>query len=411
MSNALFPRFLVSRIFESLQDTQVTAIVGPRQSGKTTLAKNMTSGKRAFYDLDDSDTHHDAISNPKGFIRKIEYGTIDEIQNAPQLIRAIKLSVDSDPRPGRFLLTGSADIMTIPTISKSLTGRMSVHCLLPLSQAEIEGNQVCLLDHLFEENCAPPKMITPKIDDMMERALLGGYPSMRRMESEASRRNWAANYMNSLIIRSVQEQLDAQWIPDLSILLGIISFYSGQLADLDKMASAIGVDKKTLNGYMRLLEQMYLFERLPAWSGNTLMQVTRRPKLHFLDAGLLAVARELDLPSVKNDHGKFGSLLESFVFSELRKMAAWSKRPFRFYHYRDKSQFEVDLVISSGSGALAGIEVKTTSKVSSGDFAGLRKFQKTTGSSFKFGMLLYGGNEIQTFGDRLFAAPVSILWT
>ena len=407
----LFPRFLEARISDSLDDTRVTAVCGPRQSGKTTLLQKFTSGERPYYTLDDPSTYEAAVSDPIGFIRGIEYCSIDEVQRVPELIRAIKLSVDSDPRPGRFLLTGSAEILTVPTISESLAGRMSINRLLPLSQAEIEGARVSLLDDIFEADDLPFNRTACKIDDLENRVLKGGYPEMQRKSSERARQAWAADYVETILSRDIKELLHAYRLNDLPKLIQASAMQSGLLVVHAEVAKRMGLDTKTVQRYMGALEQMHLLRYLPAWHSNELKRLLKTPKLHFLDSGLVAAIRQINLRTIKKDRTAFGPMLESFVYSELQKLATWSKYRLSFHHYRDKGGNEVDFVINSGGNAFVGIEVKASATVRSSDFAGMRKLQQATGTSFRFGVLLYSGTRIVPFGDSLFAAPVSVLWT
>ena len=411
MPETLFPRFLEARVSESLDDTRVTAVTGPRQSGKTTLIQKFTSDKRPYYTLDDPTTYEAATYDPLGFIRRIECGAIDEIQRVPELIPAIKMSVDSDPRPGRFLLTGTADILTIPTISESLAGRMSINRLLPLSQAEIEGVQVSILDDLFEADDAPLKRTTYGVDDLEHRVLKGGYPEMQRKTSERARREWSANYVETILSRDIKEILDAYRLNDLTKLIHATAIQSGQLVVHAEIAKRMGLDAKTVQRYMATLEQMYLLKYLPAWHSNELKRLLKTPKLHFLDSGLAAAVRQIDLRTIQSDRTVFGPLLESFVYSELQKLASWSKHRLFFNHFRDKDWKGVDFVISGGGNAIVGIEVKASATVRPRDFAGLRKLQFATGPVFRFGVLLYTGTQIVPFGDAHFAVPVSVLWT
>lgn len=411
MPETLFPRFLEARVSESLGDTRVTTVIGPRQSGKTTLIQKFTSDKRPYYTLDDLTTYEAATYDPLGFIKRIECGAIDEIQRVPELIPAIKMSVDSDPRPGRFLLTGSADILTIPTISESLAGRMSINRLLPLSQAEIEGVQVSFLDDLFETDDSPFKRTTYRVDDLEHRVLKGGYPEMQRKTSERARQEWSANYVETILSRDIKEILDAYRLTDLSQLIQATAIQSGQLVVHAEIAKRMGLDTKTIQRYMATLEQMYLLKYLPAWHSNELKRLLKTPKLHFLDSGLAAAIRQIGLRTIQSDRTSFGPLLESFVFSELQKLSSFSDRWLSFHHFRDKDRKGVDFVISSGGNAIVGIEVKASATVRPRDFAGLRKLQFATGPSFRFGVLLYTGTQIVPFGDALFAVPVSVLWT
>lgn len=406
-----FQRFLEGRVEHSLKKWRVVAVNGPRQSGKTTLAGRFTSDKRPFHTLDDPAAFQLAVSDPIGFIKGNEYAIIDEVQRAPDLIRAIKMSVDSDSRRGQFLLTGSANIRTIPTISESLAGRMKVQTLLPLAQAEIEGVQASFLDDLFDEKDEPFRRSVYKMDGLERRVLKGGYPEMQDRESEDSRQGWAIEYLDGVLYRDFREILAPRGLRGLFDLAQASAIQTGQLVVHAKVAKRLKIDPKTARDYMYTLEQMYLLRYLEPWGRNDLRQMIRTPKLHFLDTGLCSAIRQISLSLLKRGRTVLGPLLESFALAELLKLASWSDRRLHFHHYRDLRQNKVDFVISNGDHSVVGIEVKASTSVRPDDFSGLRCLQRAAGSLFKRGVLLYAGEQVARHGDRLYAAPVSVLWS
>lgn len=406
----LYRRNLEGKLKQALSDTRIVMIAGPRQAGKTTLARQLTQSNRPYVTLDDDGTYQAAINDPVSFIRQFDHVTIDEIQRAPELIRRIKISVDEDRRPGRFLLTGSANILTIPTVSESLAGRMAIETLLPLSQAEIEGTTNNALDDLFNSTETTRSFGPYNVDDIEQRVLIGGYPEMLARTSAKRRRAWADTYIETMLTRDIKEILDAHHLKDMDKLLQACAIQSAQLIVYAHIANDLRLTTPTIQRYIRTMEQMYLLTFLPAWHRNDLKRLIKTPKLHFLDSGLLASLRRMSASSIRSDRSDFGAILESFVFSELRKHADCSDDHYQFYHYRDKDKVEVDFVIERDVNELIGIEVKASATVRSDDFKGLNRFQGISGKAFKAGYLVYTGDKVLSFGQGMKAIPASLLW-
>ncbi|MCY3996377.1 MAG: ATP-binding protein [Rhodobacter sp.] len=405
-----FPRYLESGIREAMDDTRVVLISGPRQAGKTTLAKKLADERRPYVTLDDEGVYQAAISDPVSFIKQFEYVTIDEIQRVPALIREIKISVDGDQRAGRFLLTGSANILTIPTVSESLVGRMAVSELLPLSQIEIERCAANPLDNLFETSKTPFPPGPYDVSTIADRVLTGGYPEILTRQTDARRRAWANNYIRTLLTRDIREIMDAHHLKDITALLRASAIQSAQLIVYTHIANDLRLSVPTVQRYVRTLEQTYLIRFLPAWHRNELKRLIRTPKMHFLDSGLLAAIRKITPDRLIRDRNLFGPLLETFIHSELLKHASWSEHAYDFYHYRDKDKVEVDFVIERSPDSLIGVEVKASATIRADDFKSLKRLQSVAGTAFKKGIVFYAGERALPFGDRLQALPVSILW-
>ncbi|MCY3983157.1 MAG: ATP-binding protein [Roseovarius sp.] len=404
------PRYLEHRIKASLDDTRVVMIAGPRQAGKTTLAKKIGGGERPYVTLDDEGVYQAATADPASFIRQFEFVTIDEIQRVPELIREIKMSVDQDQRPGRFLLTGSANILTIPTVTESLAGRMAVTELLPLSQCEIENGKCNSLDWLFESDETPFPIGPFNVADLDSRVLSGGYPEMLSRPTKARKRAWIEDYARTLLTRDIKEIMNVHKLREITALLQASAIQSAQLIVYSHMANDLRLSVSTVQRYIGTLEQMFLLRFLPAWHRNELKRLVRTPKLHFLDSGLLASIRRITQSRMDRDRSFFGPLLESFIYAELLKHAAWSDHPYEFYHYRDKDKVEVDFVIERGLDELIGVEVKASATIREDDFKGLKRLQSVTGDAFKQGIVLYSGDKALSFGGKLQAVPVSALW-
>ncbi len=405
-----YPRFLGSKIKNAMGDTRVVLISGPRQSGKTTLAKKLTNEDRRYVTLDDEGVYQAARADPVGFIRQFKQVTIDEIQRVPELIREIKIAVDADPRPGRFLLTGSANILTIPTLSESLAGRMAVCALLPLSQIEVERLSGNPLDRLFDTSTTPFPFGPYEVTDIADRVLTGGYPEMLARPKPARRRSWVDDYIRTLLTRDIRDITNAYHLRDAARLLQAAAIQSAQLIVHAHIANDLQLSSPTVQRYVGVLEQMYLIQFLPAWHRNALKRLIRTPKLHFLDSGLLTAIRKITSDRSNLDRNLFGPLLESFIFSELLKHASWSEHAYDFFHYRDKDKVEVDFIIERSPDNLIGVEVKAAATIREGDFKGLKRFQSVAGGAFKQGVVFYTGEKVLSFGDQLQALPVSILW-
>jgi len=409
MEKELIPRFAAELVKTALSDTPVVMVTGPRQSGKTTLVRDLVASDREFITMDDATTLAAARSDPTGLVRRLDRATIDEIQRAPDLLRAIKKSVDEDRRAGRFLLTGSANILVVPRVSESLAGRMEIVNLLPLAQAEILRRKPTFLSSALAGQIAKPGELMIG-EDLVKAVLVGGYPAMLRRAAPKRRRNWATNYLTAIVQRDMREIAEVEKLDQMPRLLRILAHHSGQLTNFTQMGGQIGFDDKTTRKYVAILEQLFLVRRVEPWFRNQLKRLVKTPKLHFLDSGLLGAVLGASQERVLAERQTFGTLLETFVISEVLKQASWSDESCSLYHYRDKDQDEVDLVIETAAGALIGIEVKASATVTQADFKGLRKLASACGNEFKLGVLLYDGTSTVPFSGELFAAPISCLW-
>jgi len=408
-NNLLFPRFALEAAARALRDTPVVLIVGPRQCGKTTLVRDLMSSGRAFITLDDDTVLSAARSDPASLVRGIGRSTIDEIQRAPDLLRAIKRAVDENRRAGRFLLTGSANLLTVPQVSESLAGRMEIVTLLPLSQAEIRRRPPAFLKAAFKgKPCPRGEIVTGQ--KLVDAVLTGGYPEMLRRRQPERRRAWARDYIRAIVQRDVRDIAEVEKLDRMPRLLQVLAHYSGQLTNFVQVGGQVGFDDKTTRKYIGILEQLFLLRRVEPWFRNHLKRLVKTPKLHFLDSGLLATMLAANAEKLRADRTLFGRLLEAFVYAELLKQIGWMGRDCEVFHYRDKDQDEVDFVVEDSGGSVVGIEVKASATVGAGDFKGLRKLAAACGEDFKTGLVVYDGETTVAFGPRLWAAPISCLW-
>jgi uncharacterized protein len=406
----MYKRFAKNRILESLTDTRVVLISGPRQSGKTTLATDIAADEMPFFTLDDATVLAAANEDPVGFLRGLDRAVIDEIQRAPDLMLAIKTEVDRNKSPGRFLLTGSANLMTVPRVADSLAGRMEVVKLLPLSRAEIAGEKSTFLDNAF--NGVSPTVGDPILgDDLIEIVLPGGYPEAITRESWRRKQDWYHGYVDAIVQRDVRDVAQIEQLAIMPKLLNMLAEHSGQLVNYSGIGGAVGLNHVTTRKYVHIFESLFIVQTLQPWFTNKLKRLTKSPKLHFLDAGLLAALRVISPDVVRKNKTSFGAILETFVFSELQKIATWSDQRCSFSHFRDKDKNEVDIVIENRRGDVVGIEVKSSATVSSSDFSGMRKLAEACGDRFIQGLVLYDHDQVIPFGANMMAAPLSCLWS
>jgi hypothetical protein len=404
-----YPRFALARVHHALRDTPVVLLNGPRQCGKTTLVGQLIGGRRSYLTLDDDTVLAAARSDPAGFLRGLDRASIDEVQRAPELLRAIKRTVDQDRRPGRFLLTGSADLLALPRASESLAGRMEVITLLPLAHSELLRRRPRFLDHAFLGKLG--SVAAPvRGPELVELILAGGYPDLLA-RAPSRRQQWARDYARAVITRDVRDIAEVARLDDMPRLMRALAHHAGQLLNFAQLGGQLGLDAKTARRYLGILEQVYLVRRIEPWFTNRLKRMVKTPKLHFLDTGLLAALRGLTAERLSGDREALGALLESFVFSEIAKLITWMDREVTVHHYRDKDQHEVDLVLEREDGAIVGIEVKASATVTEHDFGGLRRLARACGDRLKLGLVLHDGELSVPFGERLFAAPISMLWS
>ncbi|MBV5265908.1 ATP-binding protein [Pinisolibacter aquiterrae] len=405
----MYPRFVEAHTRTALTDTPVVLITGPRRVGKTTLARSLGGGGMTYLTLDDQTVLDAAKSDPVGFVRGLDRAIIDEVQRVPELMLAIKKSVDDDYRPGRFLLTGSANVLMLPRVADSLAGRMEAVRMLPLSQAEIRGRPSHFLDRLFAGRPTSPTgpVLGSRLTDLV---LAGGFPEALARPSERRRQDWARAYLDAVLMRDLRDIAEVERLTDLPKFVRLLAEHAGQLVNYSEFGKAIGVNYKTGQRYVGLLEQIFLIASLRPWATNAIKRIVKTPKLHFLDSGLLATLRGLTADRLATDRSAFGSLLETFVFAEVTKLTDGSDERYDLFHFRDHAQREVDLVLERDDGRLIGLEVKASATVAASDFAGLRTLAESCGDRFAFGAVLHDGDTVVPFGPKLAAVPISCLW-
>jgi uncharacterized protein len=413
MSSDLLTRHARPQILEALAESRAVALLGARQVGKSTLVADLaaTHYRARVINLDDEATANAARADPIGLVAGIAGPTvIDEIQRAPGLLLAIKQRLDSDRSRGQFLLTGSANILTLPTVTDALPGRIEYLNLWPLSQGELRNHRETFIDDLFDGRF--PQVGGAPVGRGAVAAMLatGGYPELQG-RSARGRARFFSSYIASIIGRDLDDIANVRNVENVERLLFIIAARSGGLTSFHGMAGDLGLDTNTVRAHTKILEDLFLVHQLRPWHVNLGSRQIKSPKLHLIDSGLLAYLIGANERRITEDSSVAGTLLGSFVAMELLRQADWSQEPVQLFHYRDKQQREVDILLERHSGEVIGIEVKASATPSSGDFAGLRYLRGKLGPRFKAGAVLHTGADALPFGDRLAALPVSGIWS
>ena len=409
----MIQRHLTSLLTEALNDTPVVLLLGARQTGKSTLAKALLErvpGGR-YATLDDPAVCRAAEMDPGGFVAQSHGLTVlDEIQLAPALFRAIKVEVDRDRRPGRFLLTGSANVLVLPRLSESLAGRMELATLEGLSQSELHGHSGNLVDQLFDDLPPVPRHFELDREALIAAILAGGYPEARERNSGRRRGQWFESYIRTLLQRDIRDLSQIEGISQMPRILELLSVRSAGLLNLAELSRTLSIPLNTLKRYLNLLEALYILITLPAWSSHLGKRLVKAPKMMLRDTGLMAHLMGAEQGRLQRDPDLLGGLLETFVAGEVRKLLGWSRSRVKLFHYRTLPGQEVDLLMERADGRVVGLEVKASASVQPRDFKGLQSLAGTIGPAFLRGVVLYTGCEILPFGPGLWAMPISALW-
>ncbi len=407
----IYPRLAKGLLEDALSDTPVVLIHGPRQCGKTTLARMVGEARgHAYVTFDDDTTLAGARSDPAGFVANLPpMAILDEVQRVPELFLALKAAVDRERKPGRFILTGSSNVLLLPTLADSLAGRLEILRLHPLAQCELARARPSFLASLFSRRF-PVRHHGRLGFELADRIVNGGYPAALARNTPRRRATWYRDYVETLVQRDVRSLARIGSLDALPRLLQVAAGQTASLLNIAELAGPFQLSRPTIRDYVTLLERIFLIEHLPAWHGNRLRRLVKAPKLHLGDTGVAAALLALDASALWEDRAVFGPLLETFVFQEMRRQASAHDVPVSFFHFRDKDNAEVDIVLEQGAKAVAGIEVKASSTVTASDFRGLRKLEAAAGSRFAAGVVLYDGESVVGFADDLFAVPIRALW-
>ncbi len=411
----LIGRCVEGELRDVLRVSRAAAITGPRQAGKSTLARQLQGAGVVpnYFSLDDAPTRTAARVDPDGFVLSLARpAVIDEVQRVPELMLAVKQILDRDPTPGQFLLTGSADLVTARVIADALPGRLEYVNLWPLSQSEIAGNCASLIDVLLDG--APPQIVgAPKgRSAVAEQVIAGGFPDAYG-RAPRQRARYLRSYVQTVLRRDLPDigevRIDSS---RLGQLLRLLAARTSGMVNYSALGRDLGLDDKTIKAHIELLVQLFLLYRLPPWFTNLGARQVKSPKLLLADSGMAAALVGADAARFSApDQGVLaGMLFETFVVTELIKQATWSRTPVALYFYRDTEKREVDLVVESASGDVLGLEAKCAAVVNSGDTRGLRLLRDKLGARFRQGAVVYSGENTLPLGERIWALPVSGLW-
>lgn len=406
----LYPRYIEPILKATLADTPVVCVLGARQVGKTTLVQHLEP-ERDYISFDDQNLLQAARNDPMGFVQGLpKRVTLDEVQRVPELLPAIKLSVDQRRTPGQFLLTGSANLLLLPRVQESLAGRIEVIHLHPLSELEKQDGDISLLQELLsgelKTQIASNGGVVPGIPEAI---CQGGYPEPNTRNAVGARR-WFRQYLKAIIQRDVQDIASIHNVEELVRLVELLALRTGSLLNVSNVSRALGLDRETTEKYITILERLFLVRRTPAWHRNRGKRLIKTPKIHVIDSGLAAMLNRLNTDDWASHSSDFGGVLESFVVQQLICQAGWIEDDLIFSHYRDKEKLEVDLVIEQGRNVW-GVEVKRAVTLKKEDGAGLAKLAAQAGGQFKGGILLYSGTScLPIDGENCFAVPLDRLW-
>ena len=410
----MYLRNLAKNIIEALGDTPVVLLNGARQTGKSTLVQWICKNQHPaqYITLDDVSVLSAAKTDPAGFLAGFSGPlAIDEIQRVPELFLALKAHVDRDRTPGRFLLTGSANVLVLPKLADTLTGRMEILSLWPFSQGEIQSVKETFVDAAFSSEWPSPKRPTEERESFFQSLLTGGFPEIIQRTSAARRKAWFNAYITTILQRDIRDLSRIEGLASIPRLLSLLAVRSGHLLNFSEISRTSGLPQATLKRYMALLEATFLIKFLPPWSANLSKRLVKSPKLFVLDTGLLGYLIGMDPSRLNTEPELAGPLLENFVVMELTKQISWSRTRPQMFHFRTQTGGkEVDIVLEDAAGRIVGIEVKAAHTVKAGDLAGLKLLAQETQDRFVRGIVLYTGTQPVPFGNHLTAVPVSTLW-
>lgn len=409
----MYNRYASERVVTALQDTPVVLIVGPRQCGKTTLVKQMTQSEEWNYvTLDDVNQLKFAKEDPIGFIRTFAEKkrlVIDEIQRAQELFLPIKQWVDEHRAPGSFLLTGSANAMALPQVADSLAGRLELVSLMPLAECEIRNTPSTFLSKILAGEIPESREIRVR-EQLISKVTTGGFPEAIQRKTETRRIAWFDQYILSIIQKDMRDISQIEHINVMTKLIQMMANQTGSLINYTAVSDDLGLARQTVVKYFYLLQQLFIYQELPAWHKNDNKRLIKTPKAHLVDSGLLCGLKRIHPEKIKHDPQLFGMILENYVVCELRRLASWHDEPLYFSHYRDKDKVEVDIVLETLSGKVYGIEVKASATIGKKDFQGLERLKEAAGAHFALGLLLYDGDYVNKFSENIYSIPIGSLW-
>ncbi|MCY3972762.1 MAG: ATP-binding protein [Candidatus Dadabacteria bacterium] len=401
-----------SAAFKALmRERRIVLLAGPRQCGKTTLVRQLASDTVEYRTLDDATFAEFAESDPEGFVRrggKTKTLIIDEVQRVPRLLPAIKKAVDEDNSPGQFILTGSANIASMPAVRESLAGRIAKVRLRPFSQAEISGAAPDFIDRCFRKDFTGGKVPgAGGRERTIETALRGGFPEAVKLKSGRARARWHNDYIAALLERDLSDIARIRRHEAMRELTRTLAAWSTRQMDVAGIGGKLGIRRPTLESYINALEALFVIERVPPWTKTDYGRVGKRSKLLMADSGLMASILGFRAGRVGRDSDSAGKLVETYVHNELAAHADPAGGKYEIYHYRDREGREIDFIIERDDGALLGVEVKAAATARKEDFKHLAWFRDNMAGKRRFvGVVLYVGGHAGSFGKGLWAVPI-----
>jgi len=412
---AMIRRHLTEPLLQALTDTPAVLVNGARQTGKSTLVQSaeLRLHGRQYLTFDDPGVLAAAKRDPNGFIAGLSTPvTLDEVQHVPELFPVIKAAIDRKREAGRFLLTGSANVMLLPKLSESLAGRLELLTLWPFSQGEIGGISEGFIDTLFSSQ---PDWLSQKTgaihrEELFERVLAGGYPLAVARHPGPRRKAWFQSYLTTILQRDVRDLANVADVAAVPRLLSLVATRAGGLLNFADLSRTLALPQTTLKRYFALLEATFLVQLLQPWSSNLGQRLIQTPKVYLNDTGLLAHLLGLTRERLKVDGTLGGGALENFVLMELRKQSAWSELQPELFFWRTAAGQEVDIVLEDHAGRLVGVEIKAGATLGGGDVRGLHAMASATGKRWVRGVVLYTGTEVIPFAANLHGLPLAQLW-
>jgi len=408
----MIKRKITPKLLEALSDSPVVLVHGARQTGKSTLVKDLADNvyPAKYLTFDDPGILSAARNNPYEFLSGYEDNLIvDEVQRVPEIFLAIKEAVDKKRKAGKYILTGSSNVLLLPKVSDSLAGRMEILNLYPFSQNEITGSDYNFIDEAFAKEFKMPAARRKK-NDISARILSGGFPEMLTRKNRVRQDAWFKSYITTILQRDLRDIANVEKLSELPRLLNLFAARAGTLLNFAEISRSASIPQTTLRRYVSLLEAVFMIYLLPAWSGNLSKRLIKTPKLYLGDTGLLSHLIGFEKEKTTADPLSWGRIVENFILLELLKQSSWSKFNLSLFYFRTASGHEVDLIIEHSSGSLVGIEIKASSKITADNFNHLKMFADETGKKFLRGFVFYTGNEPIPFAKNLFAMPLNILW-
>jgi len=354
-----------------------------------------------YITFDDINAYLSAKNDPIGFINNLKTPVVlDEVQKLPELMNIIKKKIDENRKPNQFILTGSINVLRFSKVKESLAGRLAIFELYPLSVYEIINKKGNLIEDIFNGKFINKKS-SLSYEELLNFILKGGFPEIYKIKSEKMRYIWLSSYVSTYIEKDIMEIGEIRNIDKFLSLLNILASYSGNLLNKTKLSQSTGIDNKTLDHYLNLLQLIYQITIIRPFSKNIGKRFIKSPKVYFNDTGLLSYLLGITSTEDLKENLYFGNIFETFIFNELLKHSKYNIFPSEIFFYRTTNKKEIDFIIKYKNQFVA-IEVKTSSTISEKDFSAMKEIKDL----IKYGIVLYNGDKVLPFGDKFFAVPV-----